>query len=218
MMARASVFSEPAVDSVYDETFPHDDGAHVFAVELLPGQYDQHADSAAQCVQLLTQKERPEVRVATVYALTGDISKEDLRRIKDYVINPVESREASTEKPDSLETAYDVPGDVAVLDGFCNLDGNGLKQLHEGLGLAMHREDLAFCQRYFRDEARPDDHRTARDRHVLVRPLPAHPFATRIVRVDIDEGPSWQRSRARRKNTRRRARKCTARIRCAPCA
>jgi phosphoribosylformylglycinamidine synthase len=190
MMARASVFSEPAVDSVYDETFPHDDGARVFAVELLPGQYDQHADSAAQCVQLLTQKERPEVRVATVYALTGDISKEDLRRIKDYVINPVESREASMDKPDSLETAYDVPGDVAVLDGFCGLDGNGLKQLHESFGLAMHREDLAFCQRYFRDEGRDP---TITELRVIDTYWSDHcrhtTFATRIVRVDIDEGP-----------------------------
>ncbi|MFZ5974189.1 MAG: AIR synthase-related protein, partial [Bacillota bacterium] len=188
-MARASVFSEPAVDTMYDEEFTYAPDARVFAVEYLPGQYDQHADSAAQCVQLLTQKERPAVRVATVYVLEGGISDAQFKRIKEYVINPVDSKEAASEKPDSLDTVYDVPEDVAVLDGFCALDKDALKELHETLGLAMHMDDLAFCQKYFRDEHRDptiteirviDTYWSDHCRHTT--------FLTAIERVEIDAG------------------------------
>lgn len=188
-MARASVFSEPAVDAVYDETFPCADGARTFAVEYLPGQYDQHADSAAQCVQLLTQKERPQVRVATVYVLEGDLSDPDFARIKEYVINPVDSREADMQKPETLDETYDAPADIEVLTGFCALDAEGIKTLHDRLGLAMHIEDLAFCQSYFREERRDP---TLTEMRVIDTYWSDHcrhtTFLTGIERVEIDAG------------------------------
>ena len=149
--ARDSILSEPNCDQVFEETLPAVNGL-VFAVEYLPGQYDQRADSAAQCVQLLTQGERPEVRSATVYLLEGTFSKGDVQRIKEYLINPVDSREASLEKPESLEMKADVPPDVPVMKGFLTLDKAGIAALVKQLGLAMSEEDLAFCQTYFRDE------------------------------------------------------------------
>ena len=153
--ARVIVFSEPQVDAVYDEIAPANAGA-VLAVEALPGQYDQRADSAAQCIQLMAGGDRPVVKCATVYLLEGAVSADDLRRIKDYLINPVECREASLDKPETLAMTYPAPGDVAVLDGFIALDEEGLTALLGEYGLAMDLADLTFLQTYFRDEEKRD--------------------------------------------------------------
>ena len=153
--ARGTIFSEPNVDAVYDETCPLD-GWRVLAMEYLPGQYDQRADSAAQCVQLLTQGERPQVLTARVVAIRGDVSDADFEKIQNYLINPVESRRASLEKPDSLEMKADVPADVARVEGFISWDADKLAEYYNGMGFAMSMEDLLFCRDYFRDEEKRD--------------------------------------------------------------
>ena len=149
-----TVFSEPQVDLVYKN--PDLTGATVFAVEYLPGQFDQRADSAAQCIQIISCGERPLVRSARVYALYGSVSDSELAEIKKYVINPVEAREASLEKPETLVMQYAVPEEVATLTGFTALDRAALEQMTADYGLAMDTDDLAFCQRYFRDEEHRD--------------------------------------------------------------
>ncbi len=153
--ARGTVFSEPQLDEVSDEaSFP--DAACVFAVEPLPGQYDQRADSAAQCIQLLCGGERPFVSSAKVYVLDGDLSEEDIRAIKSYLINPVECREASLEKPETLRTEYAKPSPVAKVTGFTAMDKEALTELLSSMGLAMDIEDLQFLQTYFRDTEKRD--------------------------------------------------------------
>ena len=147
-----TVFSEPQLDNVTYSL--EDDGSIVFAVEYLPGQFDQRADSAAQCIQLISQKDRPLVRTARVYRLYGDISDEQLLAIKKYVINPVESREASLEEVKTLVAEYDIPSSVATLDGFIDLDDDGLSTLMNELGLAMDLDDIRFCRDYFKSEKR----------------------------------------------------------------
>ena len=155
--AKGTVFSEPQVDAVFDEDFPRPAGTHsLLAVEALPGQFDQRADSAGQCIQLMTGGERPLVAYAKVYVLEGVLSVPELEKISGYLINPVECREASMDKPDTLERSYDVPGQVAVLDGFTALDENGLRAELDRLGLAMDLDDLKFLQNYFRDWERRD--------------------------------------------------------------
>ena len=154
--ARTTIFSEPNVDNVYDEVYKAPEGYKMFAMEYLPGQYDQRADSAAQCVQLLTQGERPEVLTAKVVAVAGDITEEDLQKIQNYMVNPVESRLASLEKPESLEMKADVPPDVARVKGFIGWNKEELKAYYGTMGFAMSMEDLAFCQEYFRDEEKSD--------------------------------------------------------------
>ena len=149
LKARNTIFSEPPVDAVYDEQLPLTDDAIVFAVEYLPGQYDQRADSAAQCVQILTQGERPEVKTARVLILEGDISAEQLESIKSYYINPVESREASLDKPASLELRTEEPTDVKTIDGFIDWSEDQLRTFMDDIGFAMNFEDLRFCQEYF---------------------------------------------------------------------
>ncbi len=146
------VFSEPQLDVCYEDlSLPN---ATVFAVEYLPGQFDQRADSAAQCIQLITKGEKPLVRSAKVYALYGDLSESDLEQIKRYVINPVEARESSLDMPKSLEMEYTVPSKVAVLCGFRDLDEKGIEEFITKYGLAMDEADLAFCREYFRSENR----------------------------------------------------------------
>ena len=147
-----TVFSEPQLDLTYVE--PDLSGATVFAVEFLPGQFDQRADSAAQCIQFISQGERPLVRSAKVYALYGDLSAEELDEIKKYVINPVEAREAALEKPETLKIQYEIPTAVKTLDGFNALDRAGLEAFVRDYGLAMDVDDIAFCQSYFRSEDR----------------------------------------------------------------
>ena len=148
-----SVFSEPAVDVVYKK-LPGMEDAYVFAVEYLPGQYDQRADSAAQCVSLLTMKERPTVKTAVVYALFGNLSDEDKEKIKKYVINPVDSREASLEKPKTLQMQINVPKEVDVLDGFIEKSDDELKDLRAQMGFAMSDNDIIFAKNYFAGEKR----------------------------------------------------------------
>ena len=149
-LAKGTIFSEPQVDDVYDElpSFAAED--RVFAVQFLPGQFDQRADSAVQCIQLATQHERPTVASAKVYVISG-VSDEELARIKAHLINPVESMEASMELPKTLHTPFDVPADVAVLEGFCELDQQGLQEFIDQYGLAMDLGDITFCQKYFKE-------------------------------------------------------------------
>ncbi len=151
--AKDTVFSEPQLDIVTDDINKNADDA-VFAVEYLPGQFDQRADSAAQCIQIISQKERPLVRTAKVYILSGSLTSEEVDRIKKYVINPVECREATLEKFDTLVSEYDIPTQVATLDGFNELDEQGLKDFMTEKGLAMDLDDIKFCQAYFRTEQR----------------------------------------------------------------
>ena len=147
-----TVFSEPQMDNATNSI--DTEGAKIFAVEYLPGQFDQRADSAAQCIQLISRCERPTVRTAKVYAVYGDVTDETLLAIKKFVINPVESREASLEKPETLKAEYDIPTDVAVLDGFLELDREGLSEFVKNYSLAMDTDDAAFCQEYFKSEGR----------------------------------------------------------------
>ena len=146
-----TVFSEPQLDIV-SETIEAQ-GA-VFAVEFLPGQFDQRADSAAQCIQIISQGERPVVRTAKVYVLEGALRESDVAAVKKYVINPVEAREAELAKPETLQAAYPLPRTVKTMEGFLELDRAGLAELVQSLGLAMDLDDMTFCQSYFRREGR----------------------------------------------------------------
>ena len=147
-----TVFSEPQLDNTYSELV--NDGQAIFAVEYLPGQFDQRADSAAQCIQLISKGERPVIRTAKVYIVYGNVTGAELAAIKKYVINPVEAREASLEKPETLAVKYDIPDSVATLDGFISLDRTALEEFVKKYGLAMDADDIAFCQDYFKSEHR----------------------------------------------------------------
>ncbi len=151
--AVSTVFSEPQVDDV---SFDVPTGSIVFAVEPLPGQFDQRADSAAQCIQILGQCDRPTVRSAKVYVLEGALSEKDIAAIKKHVINPVECREASLEMPDTLAAQYSLPEHVATVDGFIAMDNTALTDLLDSLGLAMDLDDLKFLQNYFASEEHRD--------------------------------------------------------------
>ncbi|MBR4411344.1 MAG: phosphoribosylformylglycinamidine synthase, partial [Firmicutes bacterium] len=150
--AQNTVFAEPQLDIVTEDFAP--EGAVVFATEYLPGQYDQRADSAAQCIQIISQGDRPTVRTAKAYAIYGDVTCEELAAIKKYVINPVESREAALEMPESLAMEYEIPTEVETIEGFTGLDRAGLEEFVKNYGLAMDVEDAAFCQKYFQSEDR----------------------------------------------------------------
>jgi len=149
--AIGTVFSEPQVDNV---SFDVPQGQIVFAVEPLPGQFDQRADSAAQCIQILSQGERPLVRTAKVYVLEGDLSDADIAAIRKHVINPVECREASLTLPETLEMAVTIPESVATVEGFLTMDSAALSEMVNALGLAMDLDDITFCQSYFKTEGR----------------------------------------------------------------
>ena len=148
-----TVFSEPQSDTIYSE-LPAAEGAAVFGVEFLPGQFDQRADSASECVQLISQGERPEVRSARIFFLEGNLTSEDIDAIKHYVINPVEAREASLDPVDTLKMDFPTPADVETIEGFITLDEAGLQQLIADRGLAMDLADIKFCQQYFKTEQR----------------------------------------------------------------
>jgi len=155
--AKYIVFSEPMADVCYDDAFPLPEGPHrILAVEALPGQFDQRADSCAQCVQLMTSGERPTVSTAKVYVLEGTLSDADLDKIRAYLINPVEAREASMTKPDTLKAVYDIPTSVASIDGFVSMDEAALSQLLHNMGLAMDVDDLKFLQEYFAQTEKRD--------------------------------------------------------------
>ncbi len=147
-----TVFSEPQLDKTYSEL--ENDGASVFAAEYLPGQFDQRADSAAQCIQLISKGDRPLIRTAKVYMLYGNITEDEFKAVKKYVINPVEAREARLEKPETLALKYNIPSSVATLTGFTGLSSSGLADFVSEYGLAMDTDDIEFCRDYFKSEHR----------------------------------------------------------------
>jgi phosphoribosylformylglycinamidine synthase len=186
--AGKTIFSEPNMDLVYDEKFELEPGLKYFAMEYLPGQYDQRADSAAQCIQILTQGEPPAIVSAKLILLYGDLSERDFQTIKDYCINSVDSREATLDKPSSLEMETMIPEDVAILDGFIHLEEKELASCQEELGLVMSFEDLKFCQAYFRDQEKRNP--TLTEIKVIDTYWSDHcrhtTFATSIDQVSID--------------------------------
>lgn len=188
--AKGTILSEPNVDQVYDEEFPVPEGYRVFAMEYLPGQYDQRADSAAQCVQLLTQGERPQVLTARVVAVKGALTDEQFEKIQSYLVNPVESRIASLEKPESLEMQAEVPPNVAAVEGFIGWGQDELQAYYGSMGFAMTLEDLAFCQAYFRDTEHRDP--TVTELRVIDTYWSDHcrhtTFLTRLEQVEIEKG------------------------------
>ncbi|MGI6260836.1 MAG: phosphoribosylformylglycinamidine synthase [Acutalibacteraceae bacterium] len=188
--AKKIIFSEPNADRIYDEALPEMNGCKSFAMEYLPGQYDQRADSAAQCAQLLTQGERPQVLTAKVICLFGNISDDDLQRVQHYIINPVESRLASDAKPESLEMQSRVPDDVAVVNGFTGWSEGELKKYFDSMGFAMTMADLRFCRDYFRDEEHRDPFVT--ELRVIDTYWSDHcrhtTFQTRLNHIEIEKG------------------------------
>ena len=154
--ALVTVFSETPVDIVYEEDFEHRPGEHVFAVEFLPGQFDQRADSAVQCVKLLREDEDVEIKTATVYAVEGSLTDSQLESIKNFCINPVDSREAKMDKPETLVTIFPDPADVKIFDGFKDMPETELKELYSSLGLAMTFKDFLHIQKYYHDEEHRD--------------------------------------------------------------
>ncbi len=189
-MARTSIFSEPPVDVVYDEVCPLD-GATYFVSAYLPGQFDQRADSAAECVQLLTQQERPKVQSARVIVLEGTISAEELTAVKKYYINPVESKEVSDEKPETLDSVAEVPADVATVTGFISMDDEALLGLLSTYGFAMDFDDLCFCRDYFKNSENRDPSLT--ELRMIDTYWSDHcrhtTFSTEIENLDISEAP-----------------------------
>ncbi len=146
------VFAEPPVDVLYKEAFPAAEGARVFSVEFLPGQFDQRADSAVQCVQFIKEDEKPVIRTATTYVIEGELTDEQFEAVKHHCINPVDSRETGMEKPETLVTKFDEPANVVIFDGFKDLEEEKLRELYDSLGLAMTFKDFQHIQNYFRGE------------------------------------------------------------------
>ena len=148
-----TVFSEPPVDTLYEESFPYNEEADkVFSVEYLPGQFDQRADSAVQCVKFLNENEEPVIKTATTYVIEGVVTQEELESIKSFCINPVDSRETDMVKPDTLVTVFEEPADVIIFDGFKDMAEDKLKELYDSLGLAMTFKDFLHIQNYFKNE------------------------------------------------------------------
>nr|WP_296265485.1 phosphoribosylformylglycinamidine synthase [uncultured Merdimonas sp.] len=150
------IFSEPPVDILYQEEFPVKDGSRVFSVEFLPGQFDQRADSAVQCVQFIKEDEQPVIHTATTYVVEGDITDAEFEAVKKHCINPVDSRETGMEKPDTLVTQFEEPADVIIFEGFKDMDEAPLRELYDSLGLAMTFKDFLHIQNYFRGEEKRD--------------------------------------------------------------
>jgi len=150
-LTKPTVFAEPQVDNLTMESIDIPEGKY-FAMEYLPGQFDQRADSAAQCVQIMTGGDRPTVRTAKIVVLLGEISEEELHAAESYCVNPVESRLAGFAKPDTLQDKLDIPEDVKTLDGFIEADEAGLARIIADMGLAMDLGDITFCQAYFKNE------------------------------------------------------------------
>ena len=149
------IFSEPPVDTLYKEEFQAEEGSKIFSVEFLPGQFDQRADSAVQCIQFIKEDEQPVIRTATTYVIhggNGTVSDEEFEAIKEHCINPVDSREAQEEKPETLVTVFDEPADVKIFDGFKDMEESKLKELYDSLGLAMTFKDFQHIQNYFASE------------------------------------------------------------------
>ncbi|MBN1299861.1 MAG: phosphoribosylformylglycinamidine synthase [Melioribacteraceae bacterium] len=189
--ALTTVFSEPPLDTVFEEEISVENNNKYFAVEYLPGQYDQRADSASQCIQILTQDEKPKVKYAKVIILSGQISDSDFDSIRRYIINPVDSREASLEKPSTLDDQLTEPADVETIKYFTEMDDNDLEKLLHEMGLAMDLDDLQFCQDYFRDEELRNP--TVTELRILDTYWSDHcrhtTFLTKIDEVEFDDGP-----------------------------
>jgi phosphoribosylformylglycinamidine synthase len=188
--AKVTVFAEPPVDDVYEESFPHEETDFVFTVEYLPGQFDQRADSAEQCVCLLNPAEHPIIRSATTYVVSGDLTEEQRAALVKHCVNPVDSRVAAEEKPETLAEHYDEPEDVKIFDGFKDMAEDELKALYDSLGLAMTMADFQHIQRYFHDEEHRDPSMT--EIRVLDTYWSDHcrhtTFATELTDVEFDEG------------------------------
>ena len=150
------VFAEPPIDVLYREDFPREESDHIFSVEFLPGQFDQRADSAVQCVQFIKEDELPVIKTATTYVIEGEISEEEMEAIKAHCINPVDSRETGLEKPETLVTKFEEPADVKIFDGFKDMPEAELKELYSSLGLAMTFKDFQHIQNYFKGEEHRD--------------------------------------------------------------
>ncbi|MCR5687801.1 MAG: phosphoribosylformylglycinamidine synthase [Lachnospiraceae bacterium] len=158
--AKQCVFCEPPLDDLYEDDFPKGEGDRVFSVEYLPGQFDQRADSAVQCVQFLSADAKPIIKTAVTYCLVGNISDEEFGSVKSYCINPVDSRETGMEKPETLADDYAEPDDIAVYDGFCAMSEDELKKLYDSLSLAMTFKDFLHIQNYFEKSAKRDPSET----------------------------------------------------------
>ena len=185
-----TVFAEPPVDDLYLEKFEAADGAHVFSVEFLPGQFDQRADSAVQCVQFLDENAQPIIRSATTYVIEGDITEEEFEAIRNHCINPVDSRETGLQKPETLVTEFKDPEDVKIFDGFRDMDEAPLKELYSSLNLAMTFKDFLHIQNYFKNEEKRDPSMT--EIRVLDTYWSDHcrhtTFSTELTQVKFDEG------------------------------
>ncbi len=185
-----TVFCEPPLDMLYEERFPSGGGDRIFTVEYLPGQFDQRADSAQQCVKLLNEKEEPVIRSATTYVLSGELSQEEFERIKGYCINPVDSREAEESKPETLVVQFMEPEDVIILEGFAQLEEEKLQELYESLNLAMTFRDFKHIQNYFRGDEMRDPSMT--EIRVLDTYWSDHcrhtTFLTELKEIHIEEG------------------------------
>ena len=185
-----TIFSEAPVDTLYEETFPISEEEKTFSVEYLPGQFDQRADSAEQCVKLLNEEEEPIIRSATTYVIAGDITDEQLDQIKAFCINPVDSRETDEQKPETLVTEFEEPADVKIFDGFSDMEESKLKELYDSLGLAMTFKDFLHIQKYFKEEEKRDPSMT--EIRVLDTYWSDHcrhtTFLTELTDVTFDEG------------------------------
>ena len=185
-----TVFAEPPVDDLYLEKFEAADGAHIFSVEFLPGQFDQRADSAVQCVQFLDENAQPIIRSATTYVIEGDIAEEEFEAIKNHCINPVDSRETGLQKPETLVTEFKDPEDVKIFDGFRDMEEAPLKELYSSLNLAMTFKDFLHIQNYFKNEEKRDPSMT--EIRVLDTYWSDHcrhtTFSTELTQVKFDEG------------------------------
>ena len=188
--AKVTVFSEPPVDDIYEGDFPRKEGDKVFSVEYLPGQFDQRADSAEQCVQLLNESEEPVIRSATTYVLSGQISDKDFDRIKSYCINPVDSRETDKTLPETLIVEYEDPEDVRIFPNFTDLDKESLEKLYDSLGLAMTFKDFRHIQKYYKKEEGRDPSVT--EIRVLDTYWSDHcrhtTFSTELKEISFDDG------------------------------
>ncbi len=188
--AKTTVFSEPPVDYLYEEVLPEDVRGARFSVEYLPGQFDQRADSAQQCVNLLAEDEEPVIRSAKTYIIEGDVTAEDMEKIKAFCINPVDSRESKEEKPETLVTVFEEPADVKIFTGFQTMPEDELKALYESLNLAMTFKDFQFIQSYFADEEKRDPSMT--EIRVLDTYWSDHcrhtTFQTELKNVEFEEG------------------------------
>ena len=188
--ACSGVFAEPPVDILYREEYPVSEGDRSFSVEFLPGQFDQRADSAEQCIRFIKEDESPVIRTATTYVIEGDISDDEFEAIRNHCINPVDSREAADEKPETLVTTFDEPADILVFGGFSEMQEDELKKLYDSLGLAMTFKDFQHIQRYYSGEEHRDP--TMTEIRVLDTYWSDHcrhtTFSTELKDVQFDDG------------------------------